>query len=434
MWCDFEQDDLALTINRWNLRKDTQFNTFVESATWEDTESKWTIHTKEGDTFKAKFFLLNTGFAAKRYIPDWKGIDTFRGTFMHPSYWPHEEPDLKGKKIAVIGTGSTGIQIATDLAPIAGELVVFQRSPNTSLPMRQVNYEHGEQSIPRELYPAHFALRNTTFGGFTYSFANRNTFDDSIQKRLETYENLWARGDFRFWLGTYHDTLFSPAANREAYLFWRDKTRARIDDPRARDILAPMEPAYAFGTKRISLEQSYFEIYNEPHVHLVDVNATPIEEITARGIRTSGSEWELDHIICATGFDSVTGGLAQIDIRGPSGESLKEHWAGGTYTYLGMAVSGFPNMFFTYGPQAPTAFCNGPTCAQLQGDWIADVMGFMGAKGVTKIEAERESEEKWREDVHRFANASLVPGTKSVSLTSRPLGLMRPGTGLTRLA
>lgn len=352
---------------KWDLTKDTIFNSFVDSATWDDAESKWTVTTKNGKLFKAKYLSFNTGFAAKRYIPDWKGIESFKGTFLHPSYWPKEGIDLKGKRVALIGTGATGVQIASEIAPIVDQLVVFQRTLAMCLPMKQIQFQNGEQAHPKKEYPRLYEGRGHSFSGFDYDFLGRTTFGDDPKRRQETYEQLWAEGDFRYWVGTYDDMLFSADANREAYNFWRDKTRARIDDPRARDLLAPMEQPYSFGCKRIPLEQRYFEIFNDPRVRLVDSNATPIEEITGNGLRTSEKDWDFDVIVCATGYDAFTGGLRQIDIRGPSGESLSDHWKDGTYTQLGMTVSGFPNMFFTYGPQAPTAFCNGPTCAELQG-------------------------------------------------------------------
>lgn len=399
---------------RWELRKDTQFNTRVTSATWDTDQSKWMVHTQEGYAFKTKYFLLNTGFAAKRHIPDWEGISSFRGVFLHPSYWPHEDPDLKGKRVAVIGTGSTGVQIVQELAPIVNELVVFQRSPNTALPMGQVNYRGGNQAHPKWIYPDLFRGRKCSFGGYDYNFLERDTFHDSPQARILQYEELWKQGDFKFWLATYKDMLFEKKANDEAYFFWRDKTRARIHDPRVRDLLAPMKPPYPFGCKRIQLENGFFELFDESHVSLVDVNTTPIEEITENGIKTSEKEWQLDFIICATGFDACTGGLTQIDIRGTTGESLKDHWKNGTYTNLGMAASGFPNMFFTYGPQAPTAFCNGPTCAQVQGDWIVEVIKFMEKRGLATIDTLRSSEERWRQIVLDIANSSLLPAAKSV--------------------
>lgn len=400
---------------RWELRKDTQFNARVTSATWDKHGFKWIVHTQEGHVFKTKYFLLNTGFAAKRHIPDWNGISSFKGVFLHPSYWPSEDPELSGKRVAVIGTGSTGIQIIQALAPIVNELVVFQRTPNTALPMGQVNYRDGKQAHQKAVYPDLFRSRKASFAGFDCNFLDRDTFHDLPEARLQLYEHLWKQGDFQFWIATYKDMLFNKKANDEAYLFWRNKTRARIRDPRARDILAPMEPPYPFGCKRIQLETGFFELFDEPHVSLIDANTTPIEEITENGIRTSEKEWHVDYIICATGFDACTGGLTQIDIRGASGESLKDHWKSGTYTYLGMMTSGFPNMFFTYGPQAPTAFCNGPTCAQIQGDWIVEVIEHMEKEGLETIDALRSSEEKWRQTVLDIGNSTLLPAAKSVS-------------------
>lgn len=402
---------------KWDLRKDTQFNSFVSAATWNDSDATWTVSTREGDTFKSRHLSLNTGFAAKRYIPDWKGIDSFKGEFIHPSYWPHAGlgTDLHGKKIAVIGTGSTGVQLATELAPIAGHLTVFQRSINTCMPMGQVDFENGDQVFPRKEYLEFFKNRNNSYGGFNFNFLGRGTFDDDAEKRRQTYEELWAEGDFKYWLATYHDMLFNKDANREAYNFWRDKTRARLNDERVKDLLAPMEQPYSFGCKRISLEKGFFEIFNQPNVSLMDVNATPIEEVTENGLRTSGDdkEHEFDIIICATGYDACTGGLRQIDIRGVNGRTLYDHWSKGAYTYLGMTVSGFPNMYLTYAPQGPTALCNGPTCAELQGQWIINAVNHMREKGLKKMVASAESEQGWKDTVVNIANATLLPTTKS---------------------
>ncbi|USP76425.1 Baeyer-Villiger monooxygenase [Curvularia clavata] len=280
-----------------------------------------------------------------------------------------------------------------------------------SLPMGQINYNLPQQALPRSEYPKLFAGRPDSFSGFSFNFLPRSTFDDTPERRLETYESLWKEGDFKFWLGTYHDMLFSKEANREAYNFWREKTRARINNTKIADILAPIEQPYAFGCKRISLETDYFEIYNRPNVSLVDVSekGTPIKGLTEKGIETVEKVHEFDLIISATGYDALTGGLKQIDIRGPSGESLSQHWKDGVKTYLGMAVTGFPNMFFTYGPQAPTAFCNGPTCAELQGNWILRMMNHMKERSLGRIEAQQNSEYQWKELICKLANASLLP-------------------------
>lgn len=405
----------AFVADKWDLRKDTYFSTRVTAAEWNDETGRWLVTTANGRQFGAKFFLLNTGFAAKRYIPDWKGIDEFRGTWIHPSYWPKEEPDLKGKRIAVIGTGSTGIQLSQELSQVAGEFVLFQRTPNLALPMKQVEFAADEQAFPKENYSKLFAQRSQSYGGFSFNFIPRATFDDSPEQRDATYQQLWDEGDFHFWLATYHDMLFSWDANKEAYNFWRDKVRARINDPRLRDIFAPEIQPHAFGCKRISLENKFYEIFNQPNVSLVDMNATPIVEVTEKGIKTTEKLWEFDYVVCATGFDALTGGFNEIDIRGRSGQKLIDKWNKGVKTYLGLAVSQFPNMFFTYGPQAPTALCNGPTCAELQGEWIINAMNYILEKGLRSIEAEEQAEVQWAKGISTIANASLLPTAKSVS-------------------
>jgi cation diffusion facilitator CzcD-associated flavoprotein CzcO len=319
--------------------------------------------------------------------------------------------------VAIIGTGSTGIQLAQELSKVSGHLTVFQRTPNTSLPMGQVDYALPKQACPKPKYPDLFAGRLDSFAGLDYDFLQRSTFDDTQEQRLKLYEELWKEGDFKFWLATYQDMLSDKKANHEVYKFWRDKTRARINDAKVADVLAPMEQPYAFGCKRISLENEYFEIYNRTNVSLVDVSdkGTPIQEITKKGIKTALGEYEFDYIISATGYDAITGGLKQIDIRGLSGKSLSEHWNSGATTYLGMAATGFPNLFFTYGPQAPTSFCNGPACAELQGNWVLQTLNYIKEKSLHKIVAKKESEDQWKALIWKIANASLLPSVDSVS-------------------
>ncbi|KAM0371371.1 hypothetical protein ACHAPY_010091 [Fusarium culmorum] len=370
------RDYFAYVAKKWELRKDTLFNT------------------------------------SKRHTPEWKGIDQYRGTWIHPSYWPHENPDLKGKKIAVIGTGSTGVQLAQELSKLASEFVLFQRSPNLALPMKQIKYS--PKSIPEDRYKEVYQGRHDSFSGFDFNFLPRNTFSDDPESRLALYEELWAHGDFHFWLATYQDMLFDEKANEEACNFWKSKVRPRINDPRHQELLAPEKQPYSFGCKRISLENGYFEIFNQPNVSLVDVNTTPVVEVTERGIKTTEKEREFDIVVCATGFDAITGGMLDMNITGASGLKLTDKWKIGAKTYLGMAVAGFPNMFFTYGPQAPTALCNGPTCAESQGEFIVSLMKYMSKHGSHVVETLPESEAEWGATVRGFANASLLPSTKSV--------------------
>ena len=284
-----------------------------------------------------------------------------------------------------------------------------------ALPMKQAQYKPPTQAFPRELYPDLFAHRKDSFSGFSFNFIARPTFADTPEQRREVYKQLWAEGDFKFWLGTYHDMLFDRKANEEAYNFWRDRTRARLNDPAAAEILAPLQQPHAFGCKRISLEAGYFETFNQSNVTLVDVSpaGTPIERITPKGIKTAGCEYGFDVIICATGYDALTGGLTQIDIQGRSGTTLRQVWSEGVSTYLGMATHDFPNMFFTYGPQAPTAFCNGPTCAELQGDWILQLLEHMKGSGLQVVEAKEQSQREWASVVRELASKSLLPEVDS---------------------
>lgn len=409
------RDYFAYVADEWDLRKDAEFNTFISRAIFDEQNNIWHVSSSDGKEFSARYLLLNTGFSAKRHIPDWKGIDKFKGEWIHPSYWPKEEPDLRGKKIAVIGTGSTGVQLAQELSQVASEFVLFQRTPNTALPMKQINFKEREHIPPKSTYSELFQGRRNSFGGFNFNFTPRCTFDDSPEKRKEIYEELWKHGDFHFWLGTYQDMLFSKEANKEAYDFWKEKVRARIQDPRLQEILAPEIQPHAFGCKRISLENGFYEIFSQPNVSLVDVKSTPIVQVVEQGIQTTEKVWEFDYVVCATGFDAVTGGLLQMGIQGKNGQLLTDKWKDGTKTYLGMAVSGFPNMFFTYGPQAPTALCNGPTCAEYQGDFVIAMMNHMRRMGSRYIEARPEAEKSWGAEVHKFAYSSLVPETDSVS-------------------
>ncbi|PVH71100.1 FAD/NAD(P)-binding domain-containing protein [Cadophora sp. DSE1049] len=362
------RDYFKHVADKWDLRKDTLFNTTVTKSVWLEKEKRWVVTCLEGESFKVRFLLLNIRFAAKRHIPDWVGLENFKGTWVHPSYWPKEEPDLEGKRVAIIGTGSTGVQIAQEMAKKASHLTVFQRTPCLALPMKQEEYKPGgRQAIEHSDYQELFDGRYQSYGGFNFNFLPRATFEDTPERRKAVYEELWQKGDFHFWLATYQDMLFSKGANAEAYKFWLEKTQHR----------------------RVALENGFYEIFNQDNVELVDVNETPVECVTEKDIKTSEKEHEFDYVICATGFDAITGGLKSIDIQGTDGQTLKEKWAHGTSTYLGMSVSGFPNMFVTYGPQAPTALCNGPTCAELQGEWIIGAMKHLDTEGKQAIEAQQ---------------------------------------------
>lgn len=397
-----------------DVRKDVVFESVVVSAEFDEKAKKWTVKTDDGKTVRCTYFILAIGFAAKRHFPDWPGLETFKGVMHHTSFWPGEDIDLSDKKVAVIGTGATGIQLAQECAKSAKELTVFQRTPNLCLPMRQGNLTAKEQEKRKDHYEQLFIDRKTTFAGFNFDFVQKKTADDSPEEREKFFEQLWEDGGFKFWLATYKDMLYDNEANRHHYDFWAKKTRARINDPVARDILAPLEPPHAFGTKRPSLEQDFYEQFNKPNVHVVDIKNNPIIEVKPTGLVTAdGTLHEVDMIALATGFDSLTGGMKDMGLKDVNGVPLTEKWKNGTWSYLGTTCNGFPNMFVLYGALGPTAFANGPTCVEVQGDWIVDSIRKMKEEHIQSIEATREAEEEWKRRVEELSDESLFPQSDS---------------------
>ena len=326
-----------------NIKKDCAFDTRVVGAQFDVGTKRWVVKTEDGRTAYARYLINAIGFAAKRHFPDWKGLDSFKGEMHHSSFWPSEGVDFKGKRVAVIGTGSTGIQLSQECSKNAASVTVFQRTPNLCLPMRQRKLTREEQDEAKKKYPQIYRDRLTTFAGFSYDFVEKNTFDDNEEEREKFYESMWEEGGFKFWLATYKDMLFDKKANDQAYNFWVKKTRERIKDPRKRDVLAPLKAPHAWGTKRPSLEQDFYEQMDKPENDVVDVSATPITEFTETGIVTSdGKLREFDIVALATGFDSVTGGMKNMGLKDINGVELGERWKTGTWSYLGMTCNGFP--------------------------------------------------------------------------------------------
>jgi cation diffusion facilitator CzcD-associated flavoprotein CzcO len=395
------------------LSRDIRFNRRVSEAEFDPARNRWTVCSSDGSVATARYFLLCTGFGSKPYIPELPGLSDFAGERHHTALWPQQGLDLAGKRVGVIGTGASGVQIAQEAAGVAADLTVFQRTPNLALPMRQRKLDDDTIRRMKEDYPRAYQKRRTTFGGFDYEFLEKSASEVSEDERRATFERVWEIGGFAPWVGSFNDLLANEQSNRAAYDFWRDKTRARINDPAVAEMLAPTEPVHPFGAKRPSLEQNFFDIFNQRNVSLVDLRKTPIERVTRSGIKTAAGEYDLDVLVLATGFDAVTGGLTGIDIRGTQGETLREKWAKGVRAHLGMAAAGFPNLLFVYGPQSPNAFANGPTCAELQGDWIVELLDHVRQRNWTRFEATAAAEEGWRAQVHALADATLFPQADS---------------------
>ena len=395
------------------LSRDIRFNRRVTEAEFDPARDRWIVRSDDGSVATARYFVLCTGLGSKPYVPDLPGLSDFAGERHHTALWPQQGLDMAGKRVGVIGTGASGVQVAQEAAGVAAHLTVFQRTPNMALPMRQAKLDEDTIRRMKEGYPEIYDRRTKTFAGSDIDFLTTSGSEVPDLERQATFERLWETGGFAPWVGTFNDVLVNEDVNRAAYQFWRDKTRARINDPAVAEMLAPTEPLHPYGVKRPSLEQNFYEIFNQPNVSLVDLRAAPIERVTRGGIRTVAGEHELDILVLATGFDAVTGGLTSIDIRGTQGETLKEKWAKGVRAHLGMATAGFPNLLFVYGPQSPNAFCNGPTCAELQGDWIAGLLDHLRQRNRTRVEATVPAEEAWRAQVLALADATLLPRADS---------------------
>ncbi|KAM0510860.1 hypothetical protein ACHAPE_010448 [Trichoderma viride] len=410
------------------VKKDCAFNTVVVGAHFDLAAGKWIIRTEDGRTTKAKYLILGTGFSAKRYVPDWPGIDKFKGTIHHSSFWPEEKMSVKGKKCAVIGTGASGVQMVQAWGPEAEELKVFQRTPNLTIPLRKRDLTGEEQERTKRYYPELFRYRETSFAGFMYDWAEKNTFDDTAEDQEAFYEEMWNGGGFRFWLALYKDNLFNAEANKHSYDFWAKKIRNRMEDPKKRDILAPLAMPHFFGIKRPCLEYNYYEQFNRPNVDVVDIKNNAIKEFDETGIfLEDGTHHELDVIAVATGFDTVTGAMTQLGLESLSKTKLEEEWVSGAETYLGLTISGYPNMFFLYGAQAPTLFSNGPTTIEVQGRWIADCIQKMQLKDIKYINAKHAASVAWKKNIVDLTNEMLVPTVRSTYMGgSDPNKILEP--------
>ena len=423
------QDETERYLNhvadRFDLRKDIQFKTRVTAAAYDEASQRWTITTDDGQSVSAQYFIMGTGGLSVPMLPALPGIENFKGRIVHTAQWPREGVDLKGKRVGIIGTGATGIQVIQTIASEVGHLTVFQRTPNYTIPMRNPKYDDAARAELRAQYPMLKERVQRTFAGFDYDFEDRNFFDVDPAERQRILQRLWDDGSLNFWIGGFREVFFDEKVNAEFSDFVRQRIRERVKDPKVADKLVPQD--YGFGTRRVPLETKYYEAFNRDNVLLVDTKATPMEEVTATGIRTAAGLHELDILICATGFDAGTGALTKVDIRGRDGVLLRDAWAqDGVRTTMGLQVHGYPNLFMTMAPFSPAAaFCNVPTCLQQQVDWIADCIGFVRDQGRHSIEPSAEAEAKWVAHHDELANMTLVPKTNSWYMGSNVKGKPR---------
>jgi cyclohexanone monooxygenase len=396
--------------DRLDLRKDISFRTRVTAAHYDEDARRWTVETDRGDRVSAQFCIMATGCLSASRIPDIPGLEDFRGRHYHTGAWPHEGVDFTGQRVGVIGTGSSGVQSIPVIANQAERLFVFQRTPNFSLPALNQPVDRDYIQHWKDRFMEERKRARATNSGAFMAANPQSALDVDEAERQRTFEQRWEKGGFAF-VTSYNDVLSKLEANRLAADFVRDKIRKVVKDPKVADLLAPTN--HPIGTKRLCLDTNYYETYNLPHVTLVDIAETPIERITPHGVSVGGQEYTVDSIVFATGFDAMTGALLRIDIRGKGGLKLKEKWAAGPRTYLGLQIAGFPNLFTITGPGSPSVLVNVIIAVEQHSDWIMDCIDHMREHGLDVIEAEETAEDRWVEHVNEKADETLYPMANS---------------------
>jgi cation diffusion facilitator CzcD-associated flavoprotein CzcO len=390
-YCNFVADKL-------DLRRDIEFGCRITAAVYDEAAGAWEIETEGGRRERAPVLITAIGPLSAPTMPAIPGVESFRGEAYHTGRWPHAPVSFAGKRVGVIGTGATAVQAITEIAKTVGHLTVFQHTPNWCAPLHNSPIDAATQARLHATYPAIFARCRETFGGFIHHADPRNALEVSPAEREAFFEQRYAEPGFGIWMGNFRDVLIDGAANATITEFMRRKIRQRVKDPALAEKLIPTN--HGFGTRRVPLESGYYEVYNQPNVRLVDLRETPIERITPAGVRTSDGEHAVDMIVYATGFDAVTGAFDRIDIRGRGGRRLREKWADGPRTYLGLQVEGFPNLFTLVGPHNAATFCNIPRCIEQNVDWVTALLAWMRARGHTRAEPTPEAEQAWTQHVH----------------------------------
>jgi len=386
---------LNYVADKFDLRRDIQFNSEVLSTHYDDRSRSWKVTLADGREYRCRFLVTAIGVLSEPTLPRIKGIEKFKGVSFHTARWPEKPIDLAGKRVAVIGTGATGIQVIQEVSKIAGQLTVFQRTANWAAPLLNSKISPEEMERIRADYPKIIARCLETPGCFVHAPDSRAAMEVTPEEREAFWEKLYAEPGFGIWYGNFRDILVDREANRLVSEFVARKIRERVKDPAVADKLIPKN--HGFGTRRLPLETKYYEVYNQPNVELVDMTQTPIEEITEKGIKTTAKEYEFDVIIYATGFNAIVGAFERIDIRGVDGKSLKSEWEGGPRTFLGFLVAGFPNMLMVMGPHGGVG--NFPRLSEFNANFVTELLRYAKARGVTRMEATPEAEDEWFEHV-----------------------------------
>ena len=396
--------------DRFDLRRDITLETRVTSAVFDEAANRWLIRTDRGHEVSARFCIMGTGCLSTTQQPKFKGLESFKGTWYHTGHWPHAGVDFTGQRVAVIGTGSSAIQSIPIIAKQAAQLFVFQRTPNFSVPAHNAPLDPEYERAVKANYAEFRRQARESRVGFVMERNDKSALEVSDEERTREYEVRWKRGGLGF-SSTFNDILISKAANDTAAEFFRAKIRSIVRNPEVAETLVPK--SYPLGTKRLCVDTTYYATFNRDNVTLVDLTKTPIEEITPDGLRTTREAYRLDSIVFAIGFDAMTGTLLAIDIRGRGDRTLREKWAEGPKTYLGVSVAGFPNLFMITGPGSPSVLSNMIVSIEQHADWIADCIDHLRENHLATIEATTEAESEWVQHVNDVGHATLYPQANS---------------------
>jgi cyclohexanone monooxygenase len=396
--------------DRFDLRRDMRFDTRVTEAVFNETTRRWTVRTDRGDVVSAKFCVMATGCLSAARMPDFPVMDSFKGQTYHTGHWPHEGVDFTGKRVGVVGTGSSAIQSIPVIAQHAAHVTVFQRTPNFSIPSRNRPMPEDYARSWKDIYPTKRAEARLSRNGVLANPNDQSAMDASEQERLAIYENRWESGGTTF-MAAFNDLIFNKASNDTAAEFVRGKIQAMVKDPAKAALLAPT--SHPIGTKRICVDTDYYLTYNQPNVDLVDVRNAPIEAVTPEGLLVGGKQYSFDAIVFATGFDAMTGALTRMGIVGRDGEALADKWHGGPRTYLGVMTAGFPNMFMITGPGSPSVLSNMMVSIEQHVDWVADCLLYLNDRQLDCIEPTLSAENAWVEHVNEVAYTTLYPSAAS---------------------
>lgn len=402
---------LNFVADKFDLRKYMQFNCKVESAHFDEVNELWRLRINDGRELTCRFVIMAVGLLSTPTLPRFKGMDKFEGCSFHTFYWPHEPVELAGKKVAVIGTGATGIQVIAEIADKVGELTVFQRRPNWSAPLNNSPISEAEMANIRSRYDEIFETCARTPGGFEHEPDRRGFYEISREERLALWDKLYDSPGFAIWLRNFREIFTDEEANAEFSEYIADRIRRRVKDPAVAEKLIPRD--HGFGVQRVPMETRYFEVYNRDNVHLVDISETPIVEVTETGLRTTEHDYKFDIIVYATGFDAITGAFDHIDIQGIGGVKLRDEWSEGPSTFLGMMVHGFPNFLMPSGPQSGSASTNFPRGIETGVNWCMSLLEYMWEHDHTRAEATLDAQERWTAHVKKMYSSMLMRKAKS---------------------